>query len=65
MNDHHGFRWRLAQQGDEWIWSLVGRDDDTPHVSGAAPTRAQAAACVVRAVICGVVAETSVQQMAA
>jgi len=59
MSTHEGFRWHLTQRGEEWIWSISDRADDTPLVSGSAETRAQAAACVVRALICGVVVGTA------
>lgn len=59
MSTHEGFRWHLTQRGESWIWSISGRADDTPLVSGSAETRAQAAACVVRALICGVLVDTA------
>lgn len=65
MHDQTGFRWYLTDRDGEWIWSLVSRDDDTPIIRGSAPTRALAAACVVRALICGVMDERDVEPLAA
>lgn len=65
MNDHAGYRWRIEEGQGEWTWTIRGHDDDTALVTGAAQSRAHAAACVVRALIRGVTMERQPQSMAA
>jgi len=49
-----GYRWTIEASGSEWLWLIRSRDGGAPLLSGGAPSRAQAAACVVRALIVGV-----------
>jgi hypothetical protein len=63
MNDT-GFNWSIATADDGWIWMLKDRDSAQILVAGRAPTRAVAAAMVVRAIARGMTAECS-QRLAA
>lgn len=54
MNDHAGYQWAIEEQPGGWAWAIRSRDEDQPLVDGLAASRAQAAACVVRALILGV-----------
>jgi hypothetical protein len=54
MNDHPGYQWAIEERQGEWTWAIRNRDEDQPLVNGLAASRAQAAACVVRALILGV-----------
>lgn len=65
MDQQDGYRWCVTPHGTEWRWAIRTRDHDAPVVTGTASTRAQAAACVVRALICGVVEDRSEPAMAA
>jgi hypothetical protein len=49
-----GYHWVLHPEGDCWRWKAVGRDDQTVFAEGEARTRAEAAACLVRAMSLGV-----------
>lgn len=62
MNDHSGYQWRIEERRGEWAWTICSRGDDTPLVTGAAQSRAHAAACVVRALIRGVTIEQQPSQ---
>ena len=48
-----GFRWSIAAAKDAWTWRLVDRDTGQTIVAGYAPSRAVAAALVVRAIARG------------
>jgi len=52
-----GFSWSIALTGEGWRWALQERDGDLTLVSGTAPTRAIAAAMVVRAIARGMTSE--------
>jgi len=54
-----GYNWSIAAAEAGWIWSLKDRDSGEVLVNGDAPTRALAAALVVRAIARGMTAETS------
>ena len=45
-----GFRWSIAAVKDAWTWRLLNRDRGQTLVAGDAPSRAVAAALVVRAI---------------
>ncbi|CAN5306546.1 hypothetical protein BH10PSE1_BH10PSE1_13590 [soil metagenome] len=52
-----GYNWSIAAAGDRWTWALTDRDSGLILVSGEAPTRAVAAALVVRAIARGMTAD--------
>lgn len=52
---HDGYDWSIRQQDETWIWSLRPRGETLTVLSGTAPTRAVAAAMVVRALARGMV----------
>jgi len=56
---HSGYRWTLRPQGDAWRWQVEGRDGAEPVEGGLAPTRAAAAALLIRAIARGVTADPS------
>ena len=45
---HEGYRWALQAQDGLWLWKVILRDSDTVLAEGAAATRAEGAACLVR-----------------
>ncbi len=45
---HSGFTWTLKRDGDAWLWSARGRNEDVV-LEGRARSRAEGAACLVRA----------------
>ncbi|MFN3667856.1 MAG: hypothetical protein ACK4VY_00955 [Brevundimonas sp.] len=59
MNDHPGYQWAIEERQDEWVWLIHDGDRQMPVVTGIAPSRAHAAACVVRALILGVTMDQS------
>lgn len=48
-----GYDWFIVSAGDSWTWALTDRYSGRTLVSGGAPTRAVAAALVVRAIARG------------
>lgn len=60
---HDGYEWSIRDEGDSWRWALRPRGEATVVLSGTAPTRAVAAAMVVRALARGMTPQ--VQEMAA
>ncbi len=48
-----GLRFSIAPHGPGWCWSVVTMDGQ-PRDGGTAPSRAAAAACIVRATLCQV-----------
>lgn len=60
---HEGYEWSIREQGEAWVWCLRPRGEAEVVLSGTAPTRAVAAAMVVRALARGMVPD--VQEMAA
>jgi len=63
--DHTGYRWTIRPADGRWAWSILGRDDGRVLVQGEAPSRAVAAAMVVRAIARGVVTGATVESLAA
>ena len=63
--DHTGYSWTIRPLAEGWIWSLNARDSGQMLVEGLAPSRAVAAAMVVRAIARGVLATTAVESLAA
>lgn len=51
---HSGYQWSLRPEGDRWRWMAVGRDDRAVFAQGVAPSRAEAAALLARAMSLGV-----------
>jgi hypothetical protein len=45
---HSGFTWTLKRDGDAWLWAARGRSDGRV-LEGRARSRAEGAACLVRA----------------
>ena len=45
-----GFLWTIAQVGSTWRCEAAPRDGQQRPISGEAPTRAAAAACLVRVI---------------
>lgn len=45
-----GYRWSLRLHGGGWQWRVEGRDDLVQVDGGLAPTRATAAALMIRAI---------------
>lgn len=60
-----GYSWTINETERAWTWAVLGVDDPTPLLTGHAPSRAVAAAMVVRALIRGVAAEAHYQGLAA
>lgn len=48
-----GFGWTISQVGETWIWAVTDPGDGAALVGGQAPSRAVAAAMVVRALVRG------------
>lgn len=51
---HAGYHWSLRPEGDKWRWVARGREDEQVFMQGLAPSRAIAAAFLVRALSRGV-----------
>ena len=54
---HSGFGWTISQVGKTWNWAVTGPAAGAALVAGEAPSRAVAAAMVVRALVRGVTEE--------
>jgi hypothetical protein len=54
MMQHSGYQWTIRPSGDAWTWQAMNRDDGSVAAQGAARTRAEAAAFLVRAIARGV-----------
>ncbi len=54
---HSGFGWTISQVGETWNWAVTGPAAGTALVAGQAPSRAVAAAMVVRALVRGMTEE--------
>lgn len=52
-----GFGWTISQVGETWIWAVTDPGDGAALVDGQAPSRAVAAAMVVRALVRGLTEE--------
>lgn len=52
-----GFSWTISRVEETWNWAVTDRVDGTALVSGHAPSRAAAAAMVVRALVRGMTDE--------
>ena len=52
-----GFGWTISQVGETWIWAVTDPGDGAALVAGQAPSRAVAAAMVVRALVRGLTEE--------
>ena len=59
-----GYSWTINASGSEWVWTIYSPGQGSCLLSGTAESRPHAAACVVRALIEGVVS-THQQPMAA
>jgi hypothetical protein len=53
---HAGYSWTIREQPDAWVWSLLPPGGGPPILQGTAPSRAVAAALVIRAISRGVTA---------
>ena len=63
--DHAGYSWSLRPEGEDWVWVIRGSEDGLPLVTGSAPSRAIAAALVVRAIAGGMTEIHSPESLAA
>lgn len=45
-----GFLWKIAQVGSTWRWEAAPRDGEPNPISGEAPTREAAAACLIHVI---------------
>lgn len=55
--DHAGFGWTISQVEETWTWTVTDPGDGAALVMGLAPSRAVAAAMVVRALVRGLTEE--------
>lgn len=46
--EEKGFDWTIRPSGSTWTWTIRARGEDAPVLCGDAPTRAVAAALVIR-----------------
>jgi hypothetical protein len=51
--DHAGYSWTVRGEGGGWRWSILPPGGGTALLTGLAPTRAIAAALVIRAIARG------------
>ena len=51
---HDGYHWTIRPSGEGWRWDIRERDDGRLVLEGEAPSRAVAAALVIRALARGV-----------
>ncbi|TFW14240.1 hypothetical protein EGY25_03310 [Brevundimonas intermedia] len=51
--DHAGYSWSLRPEGEGWVWVIRASENGLPLVTGSAPSRAVAAALVVRGIARG------------
>jgi hypothetical protein len=54
-----GYNWSITTVPGGWTWALTDRDSGRVLVCGDAPTRAVAAALIVRAIARGMTADTA------
>ena len=54
-----GYNWSITAGQDSWTWQLKDRDSGQVLVVGDAPTRALAAALLVRTIARGMTVETA------
>lgn len=54
---HPGYKWSLKPEGGQWRWQAVDRDGGAVFVQGMANSRAEAAACLARAMTLGVLGQ--------
>lgn len=62
---HPGYLWTIRPEGDLWFWQARGRDDQTLVERGLAGSRAEAAACLVRAITRDVTADMQPERLTA
>jgi len=62
--EQNGFAWTIRQVAETWTWAVTGPGGGTVLVSGQAPSRAAAAAMVVRALARGIT-EAAPRELAA
>lgn len=63
--NHPGYQWTIIRQCDDWHWALLEHDRSSVLVEGLAPSRAIAAAFVVRAIGRGMTATLMPERIAA
>jgi hypothetical protein len=65
MGNTAGYQWSIEERDGQWTWSILAPEGQTSLVTGAALSRAHAAACVVRALILGVTVDDQAPSLAA
>lgn len=53
-----GYNWTITGAGEAWAWAVLATGGPTPLVRGQAPSRAVAAAMVVRTLVRGMAADS-------
>ncbi|HYC68220.1 hypothetical protein [Brevundimonas sp.] len=62
---HSGYHWTIRPSGEDWVWEIRDHDDGGLVLEGLAPSRAVAAALVIRALARGVSEPVRLQDLAA
>jgi len=60
--DHVGYSWTVRADGDQWSWALLPRGGGAAIIVGTAPSRAVAAAMVIRAIARGMTEQPTVAE---
>ena len=62
---HLGYHWTIRPSGEDWRWEIRERDEGGLVLEGLAPSRAVAAALVIRTLARGAVEPARTQDLAA
>jgi hypothetical protein len=63
--NHVGYHWTISPSDTAWLWYICERDNGRLVLQGEAPSRAVAAALVVRALARGVTGPVETRSLAA
>jgi hypothetical protein len=62
---HGGYHWSIRPSGADWLWEIRDHDDGDLVLEGRAPSRAVAAALVIRTLARGACDPVRLQDLAA
>ena len=62
---HSGYHWTIRPSGADWLWEIRDHDDGGLVLDGRAPSRAVAAALVIRPLARGASEPAGLQDVAA
>lgn len=62
---HAGYHWTIRPSGEDWLWEIRDHDHGGVMLEGLAPSRAIAAALVIRTLARGAARPTRTRDLAA